>query len=558
MSGGGLRASERMRLLAERVRSAVESAPWLFPGVAVALFLAVGLVGASRKEMWIDEIHTFALTRLGSLERIQAALDGGADGNRIGFYVLTLASARLLGLDPLSIRVPAVVGFLAFAACLGLFAARRCGARAGWVAASIPYLTGARFYAFEGRQYGPILGFTGVAILGWQASCEGRRGGRALFALALLGGCFVSPLMAFTVLALAAGEAWRSVASRRIDWFTCLTFGLAGGALLLSQRTAGAGFSRIAPCGGVMNALSPLPAILGAYGWLLGVAPFFYKTAIALAAWAAWQVAASFRDRRLGPASPRKSPVAGFLPHETAVAVFFLLTPVVVYVATWLPRWPCFPRYSIAASGGLALLIAALFCRLRAGGKSGASVVCVVALALSVVAATVVFSRPGLSGPAGLDVLAPIVESGEEPVVVASPFDHVKYTYYARPELQARLLTLYEPDPGQPGYAPDGPLVCLSGLQPYWPLRLETYRALVRTGAPFFLVTSSGEWEWIRTRLAADGFRLVPLGRAAEREVFSVEPPGRGPGEGRGEKNVSSLGPRPPGGGFPARTPPCS
>jgi hypothetical protein len=522
---GSPRLLDGLRRAGERVESAIEAAPMATAVIVAALFLAAGLAGASLKEIWYDELHTYALTRLGSLGKIQAALADGADGNRIGFYVATLASSRLLGLGLVSIRLPAVLGFLVFAGCLGIFTARRCGPRAGWVAAAVPYLTGARMYVFEGRQYGLVLGFTGAALLGWQAAGERRRGGRALFAAALLGGAFVSPLMAFSVFALAAGEAWRTVARRKVDWLVCSIFGLAGGALIVSQRLSSAGFNRISGCGGVMNEFPLDRAVVETYGWLLGTWPLVYKTSWLVAAWVAWQVVAALREPDSGPGTRRREEVAGFLPHETAAAISFVLIPFVVFAATRLPRWPYYPRYSIAIAAGLALLVAALFRRLRANGKgTWLSAAGLVALAFWAQAGLVALQRPDPAGPAGLAVLSAVAAGDQRPVVVASAFDYAKYSFYARPELQARMRLLYEPDASQPGFAASGEIVCLFGLAPYWPLRLEAYQEFVRPGGAFILVTPSGEDAWVRARLASGGYRLEARGRAGTSEVLSVEP----------------------------------
>lgn len=511
----------RLRRAAGGTLGALGTAP---AAAAVAvLFLSAGLAGAVLKEMWFDEIHTFALARLGSLDAIRAALDGGADGNRVGFYAVTLASTRLLGPSPFSIRLLPALGFLAFSCSLGLFAARRWGPRAGWVAAAVPYLTGARFYAFEGRQYGIVLGFTGAALLGWQAACEGRRSGRWLLGAALVGGCIVSPLTAFTLLALAAGEAWRTVARRRIDWGVAASFALAAGAHLLSQRAAAAGFARIAPCGGT-NGLPPGAALLESYGWLLGLFPLVYKTGVALAAWTAWQAVAALRDRRSRTARAPEA-TGGFYPHELVLAASLLLVPFAVVAATRLPGWPCYPRYSIAASGGLALLLASLFSRFRAPGRGRTSAALLVAMALGSLAMTVKGQRPGPEGPGGLAVLASIAAPGEGPVVVASAFYYLKFTFYAPPALRSRMLMLEEPDPAKPGWAKDGVLVCVAGLSPYWPLRVEAYGDFLGAGTPFTLVAGTGNEEWIRARLTADRYRLTPLGRAGPSELYRVEPP---------------------------------
>jgi hypothetical protein len=107
---------------------------------------------------------------------------------------------------------------------------------------------------------------------------------------------------------------------------------------------------------------------------------------------------------------------------------------------------------------------------------------------------------------------------------VTNAFDYVRLTFYAPPEFQARAGMVYEPDPGAPGYRAGGEFVCLFNLQPYWPLRLETYREFLRAGGPFTLVMPFWEKGWVQARLLAAGYRFALRGRAGTNDVYSVEP----------------------------------
>jgi ABC-type Co2+ transport system permease subunit len=89
--------------------------------------------------------------------------------------VLVHGAITALGLDEVTARLPAIVGFWAFCLCLYEFVRRRKGVVFGFVALLLPVVTEAYTYALDARAYGPLLGFCGIALVAWQAAAEDRR-----------------------------------------------------------------------------------------------------------------------------------------------------------------------------------------------------------------------------------------------------------------------------------------------------------------------------------------------------------------------------------------------
>ena len=144
---------------------------WTVAGVS-ALYLAVTGVIAWNKPLWNDELYTLYIARLPDFSDVWAALSTGAEQTPPFFYVVTRASLALFGPSELSLRLPAVVGFWVMALCLYRFVSNRDSALAGLVAMLFPLVTSAYYYASEARPYALVLGFSGVALLCWQAGAD--------------------------------------------------------------------------------------------------------------------------------------------------------------------------------------------------------------------------------------------------------------------------------------------------------------------------------------------------------------------------------------------------
>src|SRR5579862_4637981 len=145
---------------------------------ALILLVLVGFVRVATmmavRPLWFDELHTFYLSQM-RLGAIWPALRQGADLNPPLMYWLTRASFAVFGTNAFAARIPSMSGFLVMAVCLGWFVRRRSTVHYGIAAMTLPLLTDGFTYAAEARPYGLLLGFSGIALLAWQAAAEGKR-----------------------------------------------------------------------------------------------------------------------------------------------------------------------------------------------------------------------------------------------------------------------------------------------------------------------------------------------------------------------------------------------
>ena len=144
------------------------------------------------------------------------------------FYYLTGTLTRLFGTTHITFRLPALAGFALMCLCL-YHIVRRFSGPAGVLAMLLPLVSGARYYAAEGRGYGLMLGFSTLALLCWLRAAEGER--RKLFLPLLafsLAAAVSSHYYAILILApLGAAELVRTWIQRKWDIPMWLALGAA-------------------------------------------------------------------------------------------------------------------------------------------------------------------------------------------------------------------------------------------------------------------------------------------------------------------------------------------
>lgn len=141
-------------------------------GALSVLYFVVVFVQSSFKLMWLDELITFHLSRLGSLHDLWSALSLGADPNPPVTYILVHWCREIFGEHEWACRLPAALGCWIGLASLFIFLARRvCGSWAV-LGCLIWMAMGAFDYSFESRSYGIFYGLAMLAFLCWTAAVE--------------------------------------------------------------------------------------------------------------------------------------------------------------------------------------------------------------------------------------------------------------------------------------------------------------------------------------------------------------------------------------------------
>jgi hypothetical protein len=204
-----------------------------FPCLSVfsVLFLSITAWQASLKPFEYDEFFTYYISRLPSTGDITAALREPLDHHPPPFYFLTRATLSVFGDNTLAARLPAIIGFWVMCVSLFVFVSRRTSGLYGVIAMLVPCVTMAHRFALQARPYGLLLGFSGLALLAWQAAAEGRKRRLSLVGLTValagvISSCYYGVLV---FVPLAVGELTRTLIRRKIDWPVWFAIALGGG-----------------------------------------------------------------------------------------------------------------------------------------------------------------------------------------------------------------------------------------------------------------------------------------------------------------------------------------
>jgi hypothetical protein len=205
-------------------RSADRSGRWM--GALLALgtlvYLSLSVLRAIKKPLWYDELFTFYLAAIPKFADFREAMARGPDLNPPLLYFLARELFAVFGTSPLVLRVPSISGYLIMSLCLYWFAARRVRPAYAWAAASFPLVTQAYDYAFEGRPYALVLGFSGLALIGWQMATDDlgnrRRVGLAIMSFSLAAAVSSHYYAVLVFVPIGLGELARSWSRRSIDF----------------------------------------------------------------------------------------------------------------------------------------------------------------------------------------------------------------------------------------------------------------------------------------------------------------------------------------------------
>ena len=512
----------------QRLVARVERQPWIAVALLIALYVPCELEASRQTPLTHDELFTAYISGAPTLRRLWADLRG-FDLNPPLSYLLTRLTAPLDGRGALGLRLPEMAGFLVFLLAIFRFVRLRLGALFGLYTAILLMGSLLGELATLARPYALLLGFLGLALVGWQiavqeASAPDRTTGRrraqgvGLLALAVCG-MLASHLFALlSVGALVGAELWRARARRRLDRPVLL-------ALLLP-----------------LLALPVYLPMMRSHGVALfpqafqpdGVAVFDFYTGSVERELIALCLTALLVLLLLGPAHLRSGRDAAepgwfFTGPEWCAVILLLGSPLLLIAELALTHGAFFARYGYSASLGVALLTAALLARwtLWAGRPDGRAALLgsVVVLLMSGLAVswpmafldgsvwpTRAHSEPAMQlcqvciRTAALDPGLPLVD--------ASGLAFVQMTHYESDATMRRVFYLTDTE-ASTQYAHANIFERMGEVVAHFHLRgqVEAYPSFTREHPHFFVFGRySYPEDWLLRKLVADGADVRMLG----------------------------------------------
>ena len=194
------------------------------PWTAIAFLIltaAISLLWSHHKLMSQDEIfvlQTDSVPTYAQLLHIQRSYPISLDP--LVYHSLSFLSIKAFGAGAFALRLPSLLGYLLMQICLFFFVRRIGNEHAALFALAFPALTATLFYSAEGRPYGLLLGFYGLALLSWQTATRRqsqRTGCLILLALAVALTLNTHYFGVLLLLPLCAAELFRTIERRRLD-----------------------------------------------------------------------------------------------------------------------------------------------------------------------------------------------------------------------------------------------------------------------------------------------------------------------------------------------------
>lgn len=417
------------------------------------------------KLLWLDELITLHIARLGSATAIWHALAHGVDPNPPLFDLVVLASLRLFGNDALALRLPAMLGYWVGMAALFGFLRRRLSGTWSLAAVAMSMAMAAFNYSYEGRSYGAFYGLAMLAVLCWawavdpSASRARRAWALAGMVLALTAGIAINYFAVLAFLPIAGGELagsletvrahrWRkSAISRAINVRVWIALVLAASSLLAYRSLIQRAITEFAPY--AWNKVS-LDQVADSYTEMVEVilypllALFVFSFIVLALSRFCSHCRVAMHPRWLGRlASQQAESRFRILPTHEATAVFLLMTyPILGYVVASLHGGMLSPRFVIPVCFGFAIAATLACYRLFGHFRMAGIVVLVACLVWFAARESVIgywYMQQKNSFYKVVDRL-PAAEFPNEPIVIPDPLMALTFRHYAPRNLAARVV----------------------------------------------------------------------------------------------------------------------
>ena len=496
----------------ERVLEAFAASPWLVVSCFTLLYLAPTMYIAAHKLFWDDEFFTLYLSMTPSLHELLRALATGADQHPPVFYLVTHAAAALFGTTPISVRLPAILGF--WLASVSLYAITRKFLAPVWglVAILLPLTSGAYYYASEARGYGMMLGFSCLAILAWiNASHEYRRRLyipvlAASLAFAICGHYYA----VLTCAVLGCGELVRTAVRRKIDVPIWIALCLSGLPLLVF-------FPIIHSAHGYSDHFWALPVwsdLLSYYPDLLGHTFDVLMGSIGVAVLVRAMLEPDSREEWKGPA---------LSPWAAVAFVLMAALPLPTMILAKFATHGYTPRYALVAIAGVSLLLC--FCLARLSRRPTLVAAATIAFSLFVFyvnARNLVLGNRLTVKDVQTDVTL-LDRTGDGPIAIPEITVFHRLSFYAPSDLAHRITYLADPRLAVEYIKEDTVDRGLLDLRPWFPINIEPLQSYVQAHPSFLVYSYVGPWSWLSFELPKLTSHIRLISRNEDRLLMSVD-----------------------------------
>ena len=495
-----------------------------YPGRAflalTAFYGAVLFILSSVKLLWLDELITLHIARLGSPSAIWNALAHGADPNPPLTHLLVLASMRLFGEHEFALRLPAMVGY--WIGMLALFQFLRRWVSGTWALAGVAMsMSMAAFqYSYESRSYGIFYGLAMLAVYCWgravDPSTSSVRRWLALLGMvaALATGISTSYFAVLAFLPVAAGEValtfarWQHAGWREDSFLRSIqlriwaAMAIAGAPLLLFRPLIQHAIAEFAPH--AWNKVS-FDQVSDSYTEMVEYILFpilalllFTIVVLVLSRFCA-HCRASIRPRWIGSLATEQAYFKrSRLPLHEAVAVFALMAyPILGYIVASIRGGMMSPRFVIPVCFGFAIAgtmaCYRIFGHLRFAAVS-LLLLCTVWFGVRESVIAYWYSEQKQCFYRVVDHF-PLAEFPTGPIAIPDPLLALTFRHYAPPGLAARVVFPVDFPAIRHDRGDDSPEQNLwAGRNSLYRLPIVTLASLQHSAGKYVILTDDKNW----------------------------------------------------------------
>jgi 4-amino-4-deoxy-L-arabinose transferase-like glycosyltransferase len=483
-------------------------------GVFTVLYLIPTVYLARLKLFWDDEFFTLYLSQTPSWHDLLRALATGADQHPPSFYYLTHLVTTVFGISPVTVRLPAILGF--WLLCICLYEIVRDLATPEWavVAMFFPLSTEFYFYASEARGYGLVCGFSALALFSWLRSTAEKK--RMIYlpllAVALAAAVASHYYAVLVVIALALGELVRTRYTKKIDWPIWIAF-------------TGASVPILAFLGTIRSARGYSSHFWAVPVWSNALA--FYPKEFGLGAFAVvgtLAVASSFRVIRgkqisESTANWRKP---SWTPWQAVAICTLAALPIPTMMLAKFVTHGFAPRYCIFALIGVTVLLFYFLSRfaLRRSTATIGIVACVLIFMVQVRQYN--SNYQDVRAELNEDVVA-LSSLPDAPIAAMEVSVAHRLSYYAPRRLASRVVYVADPEAAVSYLGEDTVDRGLLDLRPWFPMDIVRADSFLTDNRQFYVFGQSFEWSWLTFDMAKWGQTKLMARGEQGRLLFSVD-----------------------------------
>lgn len=513
----GVRSGARRAL--DRAVALADQHETLLLAAFSAVFLGICALISATKMFWYDEFAAYYPATLPFGSMIQF-FGRGLDMHTPAASAAIYAAIKLFGDHPVTDRLPNAIAFLVMCLCIYRFVARRCPKLYAFAALIFPAVSGVMYYATEARGYALVLGFSGLALVCWQAAAEKK------YRVVAVPGLFLSLAAALACHYFAAflwvpfglAELTRSWRTRRVDVPIWLALLLSPSVILLFLPAMR--ISRAAYLSGIW-AKPHLSEISNAY--LSTLTPAFVPV-----------FAGALFYFLLAPKFSRPDPDWHRPPlSETVLAGALALMPAIAGVSS-LALGTYVWRYTLYSIAGISIFLAFAMCAGLKADRLAALILTVASLGwFASKSATTVSSQMAEGGGIRTSLgrlyrSSPWIralEGNSLPIMASPAVLFMPLQYYAPESVRRRVIYAADRDLGLKYTGSDTSELNMIRFSWMLPLRVVAFNDFVAANRHFLLAIRAPEPSWQSSELLARGAQLKLLKRSDPYFVFEVTIP---------------------------------